>query len=160
MAVTSRGSLHLLVWFLRILGMLDLAALAVCAFPLEWIDIVHRWAGLGAFPESPIASYLARSASAMYALHALTILYLSGDVERYLGLIRFLGWLAIGHGVLLLGIDFVVGMPAWWMWVEGPTFAATGLVVLILIWLSRSRKETGGFRDAIEGPGRGLDGLT
>jgi hypothetical protein len=37
----------------------------------------------------------------------------------------------LARGGLMFGIDLVVGMPAWWTTLEGPAFAATGLMVLI-----------------------------
>ena len=74
----------------------------------------------------------ARSASAMYALHGLTVLFVSFDVLRYAQLIRFLAAVALVHGVIMFGIDLAEGMPWWWQSLEGPAIAATGLVVLAL----------------------------
>ena len=66
----------------------------------------------------------------MYALHGITVLYISFDVVRYWQLIRFMAIVAVFHGVIMLGIGFGEGLPRWWACFEGPCFAATGLVVL------------------------------
>jgi len=100
--------------------------------PERWIDMAHHWAGLGALPREPIVGYLARSASALYALHGAIVVYISFDVCRYAGLIRFMAWAALVHGAVILGIDLVQHMPMYWRYGEGPSFAATGLVVLAL----------------------------
>lgn len=115
---------------LRGLGLLDFMALFVVVAPGSWIDLAHQWAGLGALPSDPIVGYLARSASALYALHGALIVFLSFDVSRYERLIRFLAWAAVVHGAVILGIDVAQQMPAFWRYAEGPAFAATGLVVL------------------------------
>jgi hypothetical protein len=115
---------------LRGLGLLDLVALVVVVAPERWIDLAHHWAGLGAVPREPIVGYLARSASALYALHGALVVFISFDVSRYEKLIRFMAWAAVVHGAVILGIDFAQPMPAFWRYGEGPGFAATGLVVL------------------------------
>lgn len=106
-----------------------LAFLAV-VMPKPWIGAAHDFAGLGDFPSAPVAGYLARSASALYALHGLMVVYMSFDVRRYWPLIRFLGQLSVLHGAVILGIDLTEEMPRWWIALEGPTFMATGLLVL------------------------------
>jgi hypothetical protein len=121
---------------LRGLGGLDLLALAAVFLPRRWLEVAHAWAGLGELPDAPVVGYLIRSASALYALHGAMVLYLSFDVVRYWRLIRFLAVAALVHGVVMLGIDLAEGMPAWWRYAEGPCFAATGAVVLFLLWWS------------------------
>ena len=127
-----------LIIILRVLGATDMLAFIAVTMPTAWIRLGHQWSGLGDFPEAPITSYLARSASALYALHGLMIVYMSFDVRRYWALIRFLARIAVAHGVVMLGIDLAVGMPAWWTALEGPAFAATGLIVLLAQYWSRS----------------------
>ncbi|MBS0263452.1 MAG: hypothetical protein JSS02_16040 [Planctomycetes bacterium] len=121
-----------LVLVLRTMGCLDLAALIAVAMPGDWLEIAHRWAGLDTFPAEPIAGYLARSASAMYALHGALLVFISKDVERYAPLIRFLGYAAVIHGSVMLAIDIAMQMPIYWQIAEGPCFAGLGGIVL---WL-------------------------
>lgn len=113
-------------------GILDLAALAAVGMPREWMGLLHAGAGLGSLPDAPVVGYLARSASALYALHGALMLALSSDVVRYAPLIRFLGWAAILHGLVIFGIDQAEAMPIWWRFAEGPCFSLTGIVTLIV----------------------------
>lgn len=119
---------------LRFLGALDLFAIVPVLMPRSWLEFAHATAGLGAFPGEPIATYLARSGSALYVLHGALLIYLSFDIERYWNLIRFLAIGALVHGVVLLGVDLSLDLPLWWKLIEGPAFAATGVLVL---WLQR-----------------------
>ena len=127
-----------LVIALRVLGATDMLAFIAVAMPMSWVQLGHQWSGLGQFPDAPIANYLARSASALYALHGLMVVYMSFDVQRYWPLIRFLARVALAHGVVMFCIDVAVGMPTWWTALEGPAFSATGLVVIIAQYWVRS----------------------
>lgn len=120
----------LLSLLLRAFGVFDLLALVAVAMPTASIAWVHERLGLGSLPREPIVLYLARSASAVYALHGATLLYVSFDVRRYDQLIRFLSLAAIFHGALIVAIDVAAKMPLWWTILEGPCFAATGVAVL------------------------------
>src|SRR6516225_6886500 len=117
---------------LRAFGCLDLLALVAVMMPERWMAAGHQWAGLGPLPEGPLVGYLARSSSALYALHGATVLFVSFDIRRYWRLITFLAAIALIHGVIMLGIDLAEGMPKWWTAIEGPCFAATGTIVLLL----------------------------
>lgn len=123
-----------LVVVLRCIGCLDILALVAVVLPRQWMNVAGGALGIDALPSDPIVGYLARSASAMYALHGITIVYVSFDVVRYRKLIRFLAIIALFHGVIMLGIDIAEGMPGWWQCLEGPCFSATGAVVL---WFQR-----------------------
>jgi hypothetical protein len=121
-----------LVVFLRILGTVDLLAVAAVFLPLEWMAKIHSWFGMGQLPEMPILNYLTRSASALYALHGAMILFVSTDVRRYAPLIKFLAVAALIHGVILYLIDLIAGMPPFWIALEGPIVVATGVIVLMI----------------------------
>jgi hypothetical protein len=131
---------------LRVLGVTDSLAFIAVVMPATWIEWGHQWSGLGEFPDAPIAEYLARSASALYALHGLMILYISCDVRRYWPLIRFMASIAVVHGAIMFGIDVAAGMPGWWTSFEGPAFTATGLMVLVAQYWSKPEtiQETAG----------------
>jgi hypothetical protein len=122
---------------LRGVGCLDLMALIAVVMPQHWMDVGHKFLGLGPIPHDPIVGYLARSASALYALHGAMILFISFDVVRYDRLIRFLAIAALVHGAVILGIDLGEPLPPLWRYGEGPAFAATGVLVL---WLQRGGK--------------------
>jgi hypothetical protein len=126
-----------LALLLRAVGCLDLLALIAVVMPQHWMDVAHKFVGLGPIPHEPIVGYLARSASALYALHGATVLFISFDVVRYERLIRFLGIAALVHGAVILGIDLGEPLPPLWRYAEGPAFAATGVLVL---WLQREKQ--------------------
>jgi hypothetical protein len=112
-----------LAWLLRAIGVLDLAALAAVFMPASWHDHLHAGVGLGALPHSPVVLYLARSASALYAVYGALLLFLSCDVVRYRPVIRFLVRIAFVHAAVLVGIDINAGLPAWWAIAEGAGYA-------------------------------------
>ena len=118
---------------LRLFGGLDLCALAAVLLPQGFIEGAHRALGMGSFPAEPIALYLVRTTSALYALHGAMILFVSFDVERYRPLIRFLALAALVHGAVIFGIDLALDLPLWWRCLEGPAFAASGAIVLALM---------------------------
>jgi hypothetical protein len=131
-----RAGEWVLVVVLRALGLLDLCALGAVVLPARWMAAGHAGAGLGPLPPRPLVGYLARSASALYALHGALVLFLSFDVRRYGPVITFLAAAALFHGAVMLGIDLAEGMPFWWTALEGAAFAAGGVVVLLAQWLA------------------------
>ncbi len=136
MPPTNSKSEQYLAVLLRAVGCLDLLALIAVVMPRHWMEVAHKFVGLGVIPEGPIVGYLARSASALYALHGAIVLFMSFDVAHYARLIRFMAMAAFVHGAIILGIDLAEGLPALWRYGEGPAFAATGVAVL---WLQRGR---------------------
>lgn len=121
---------RLLIIVLRSVGLVDLLAIGAALMPQSWMVLGHSWAGLGEFPDAAIVGYLARSASALYALHGALIVFISFDVRRYWNLIAFLAWAAIVHGVIIAGIDTAEGVPRWWTIAETSCIIAIGLIVL------------------------------
>lgn len=119
-----------LVVALRVFGMIDMLAFIAVLMPRAWIVFTHETAGLGEFPDVPVASYLARSASALYGFYGVVLWYIATDVRHYWRLITFFARLAIVLGGVLLTIDLIEQMPLWWTLVEGPMFATAGFVTL------------------------------
>ena len=117
---------------LRAFGAIDCLALVAVLMPRAVIESASLRLGFAPFPPGPLAEYLARSTSLLYALHGALLLYVSSDVPRHWGLIRCLGALAVVHGTLTMFIDLQLGMPGWWCAVEGPTFAASGIALWML----------------------------
>src|SRR6188768_960788 len=103
-----------LIWALRILGVVDLLALIAVVMPLGWMSSINDLCGLAPLPDSRIVGYLARTTSALYALHGAMVLFIAGDVIRYRPLITFLAVAAVVHGGILLGIDLTTRMPLMW----------------------------------------------
>src|SRR5438874_10233562 len=91
----STKAVSALVMVLRVLGCVDLLALAAVAMPHGWMAKGHAWAGLGELPNAAIVGYLGRSASFLYALHGATVVFISFDLVRCGSLITFLAALAL-----------------------------------------------------------------
>jgi len=134
MADTRRRQL---VWFLRVLGGLDLLALLAVVMPFHMMNRLHELVGLGAMPDAPLMGYLARSASLLYALLGGLVLYMSCDVERYRPVLGVIGRGVLVCGVILIGVDVVEQLPMWWICLEGPTVLGLGGV---LLWLLRGSR--------------------
>ncbi len=126
----------LLAWLLRIGGASMLLAVGPMFMPTAWIHAAHRALGLGTFPRAPIAEYLARLSSGMYALLGGLLVCLSVDVVRYRGVILYA---ALALAAVTIGANVearLAGMP-WW-WVLGDGITATGYSVLIVLLLTRT----------------------
>ncbi|MDB5310027.1 MAG: hypothetical protein JWO38_4229 [Gemmataceae bacterium] len=126
-----------LKWLLRLIGGVELCAIPFILFPAPWMDAVHdRVLGLGPLPDGPVVEYMARSLSALYAVHGAVIFRLSFDLPRFRPLVGFLGWLHVLLGMAVLGTDFTAGLPWYWVGVEGPVIAAGGGMILVLTRLN------------------------
>ncbi|MBM3982325.1 MAG: hypothetical protein FJ304_19065 [Planctomycetes bacterium] len=118
---------------LRLDALVVLCAAPCALLPVPWMDFVHdRWLGLGPFPDSPIARYMARSLSLVYALHGATVLAVTLNWDRYRPLAPVLAWLHIVFGLGMLAVDLDARVPWYWAATEGPGIATYGAVLLLL----------------------------
>ena len=122
-----------LVLILRVTAVLLLTALIPAVMPFAWMEEIHDHLGMGELPKAPIVGYLARSVSALYAMHGALVWFVSLDIRRYLPVIRFLAVLGIAFGAGMLVLDVMVGIPLTWTLCEGPFIAVLGAIML---WLS------------------------
>jgi hypothetical protein len=125
----NRG--RFLVLLLRAMAIIDVAAALAVIAPRAWIATSHQLLGLGEFPDSPIAGYLARSTSIWYVLFGMLLWFVSNDIKRYSVLITWLAWMMIAQGVMILGVDVIEGMPIWWTTLEGPCSSLLGVGILM-----------------------------
>jgi hypothetical protein len=123
---------RLLQLLLKGLGLFDLLALGGVVMPDHCMAIVHTWLGMGELPQAPVVDYLSRSASLMYAQHAVVFLFLSTDVRRFRPLIRWMAMIAIVSGGAMLAIDLKSRNPLFWTVIEGPGYIVLATAVLIL----------------------------
>ena len=121
-----------LVWLMRFAGVLLMTALFPAVMPFAWMDSVHRHLGMGKLPEIPMVIYMARSLSAMYALHGAIVYFVSLNVRSYLPLVRFLAVMGILFGVGMILIDLSIGIPLAWALCEGPLIILLGVLMLRL----------------------------
>ncbi|HSR66867.1 MAG TPA: hypothetical protein VLU25_02905 [Acidobacteriota bacterium] len=118
---------------LRVGGSVMLLAVGAVIMPSQWMHHAHQALGLGAFPEQPVAVYLARSASALYAIHGGVLWLASTDIDRFAPLIRFLGLAGCTFAVTIFFIDRDSGMPVWWTAAESLQVLAINLAFLFLL---------------------------
>ncbi len=122
-------------WLLAIIGCGLMVATIPLFFPVNVMQTIHRWLGLGDFPVAPIAIYLARSTSMLYAVHGFLMLLVSFDLKRYWPLVQVFGWLHVVIGLTMFGIDLTTPMPFYWISGEGIPIALAGMLI---IWLWRT----------------------
>jgi hypothetical protein len=120
--------------FLRVFSVAPMTAIFAAVLPVESMDAVHRFIGLGNLPDGPIVEYLARSTSMFYALHGALLWYIASDLRRYRDFFRFYLWLSLLFAVGLFLTDLSAGLPSRWTLAEGPAVAA---FVGLIMWLFR-----------------------
>ena len=129
--------------WLRVLVGLGGCLLASASVPLFFspglMASIHGALGLGEFPWQPIAIYLAKSTSLMYAVHGSVMLFVAVNFAAYRQLVPLLGIIHVALGGALLYIDLSAGMPWWWTAFEGPPVASLGVLFL---WLYQKAVRT------------------
>ena len=142
-AMTDTDTDNSLKWLLRVIGGAELCAIPFIAFPLSWMAWVHdHLLGLGSLPDRPIVEYMARSLSALYAVHGAMIVRMSFDIARFRPLVGFLGWCHVALGLAVFGSDASAGLPWYWVMGEGAGIAACGVIIVTLCRLKSSRRES------------------
>jgi hypothetical protein len=139
---------RLLVFLLRLAGVITVTAFFTIFLPVEWMAASHQWLGLGEFPRAPVVIYLARSVAALYGFHGVLILLVSTDPVKYRAIVSYIAAMNVLFGLLVFGIDLQAGMPAYWTFGEGPPIAAFGGVIAYLN--SKSRRDEGSKEESKE----------
>ena len=119
---------------LRVVGSVALLSAPCVLMPYAWMNAIHQGLGMGELPDAPVVGYLARSASAFYALFGGLLWATSFDLPRHRLVLGYLGAAIVLFGLVLLVVDFLEGMPLWWQLVEGPFNIGFGLVILGFSW--------------------------
>lgn len=122
----------LLRLLLRVVGSAALLAAPCALMPYSWMNAIHQGLGMGELPADPIVGYLASSTSAFYAALGGLLWVSSLDVRRHRLVLCYLGAAIMLFGLMLLGVDFIKGMPRWWSLAEGPFNIGFGFVILML----------------------------
>ena len=131
--LSNEARLRLLVFLLRLAGTVTVTAFLAMFLPVEWMASTHRWLDLGEFPWSPVVDYLARSIAALYGFHGALLLLIARDPIKYLTIVRFVAWMNILFGLMIIAIDLHAGMPLLWTLLEGPPIIAFGLVIQVTV---------------------------
>ena len=56
----------------------------------------------------------------------------STDLARYRSIVRYLVFMNVGLGLMLVAIDVHAGLPFWWTVAEGPSLIVMGLLIALL----------------------------
>jgi hypothetical protein len=123
----------LLKMLLRVIGIVEITAIAAVVMPFSWMVAIHGLLQIGTLPDMPIIGYLTRSLSALYAAQGIFILFLSLDVQRFLPILKCMAILTSIFGAVMFVIDLEVAMPWYWMLIEGPFILFLGSTIL---WLA------------------------
>jgi len=122
----------IVLFVLRATGVAMLGALVFVFCPFGWMAAIHARMGLGTLEYTPVASYLIRTLSAMYAVLGALLLFMSSDVMRYRELIRFFGAIAVIGGLAVTVFDAALRLPLWWTALEGPLTMGMGAVLVVM----------------------------
>lgn len=119
-----------LVWLLRLSGLMMLSAIIAVFMPIEWMDYFHAEMGLGPFPSAPIAEYLARLCSAVYGLIGVQLLVMASDVRRYAVMIAVTA-VGVAAIALIVGTLAILSGIPWW-WAAGDMATAVPFAVAVI----------------------------
>lgn len=117
---------------LRLAGLITLAAFFAMVMPAAWMASAHHALGFGDWPETPVFEYLARSIAALYGFHGGLLLLIAGDPARHVAIVKYMAFMYVAFGLIMLAIDLDAGMPTWWTLAEGPPIAMTGVLIAVL----------------------------
>lgn len=121
-----------LVFFLRLNAVVELLALAGVLMPRAWMDLAHQ--GLLGEPlaQGPVVVYLARTVSLFYAVHGWLVWVVALDVRRFGPILTYLVLSTFIMGLATLAIDYLAGLPMYWVLGEGLSITLLGVVLLML----------------------------
>jgi hypothetical protein len=108
------------------------SALVAVLAPQSTLDAVAVRLGLEPLGNSPLPIYLARQCSALYVLHAGTLLAIAWRLPQSLPVVPLVGGVTIFFGILMLGIGWSSHMPWWWQAIEGPSIIVGGSLLVLL----------------------------
>jgi len=132
MAIHKLLRITALTVLLRLAGLITLTAFVAMVLPAAWMASTHRALGFGDWPETPVFEYLARSIAALYGFHGGLLVLIAGDPARHITIVKYMAFMYVAFGLIVLAIDLDAGMPMWWTLAEGPPIAMTGVVFAIL----------------------------
>lgn len=121
-------------WLLQLAGGFMCLAFLAVFMPSSWMAWAHDQMAIGRFPHAPLTQYLTRSTSALYGIHGVLLIALARDVSSHRFVINVIAFLNVLFGILIIGIDFVSGLPLVWTLLEGPPVIGFGA---LLWWLNR-----------------------
>jgi len=117
------------IWLQRFIFFVALvqgSALLAVVMPREWMDVASGFLRVDPLGDSPLAGYLARLASALYALHGSTLGIVAWYLPQSLCMVKPIGIATIVFGLLMYWIDLGEEMPVYWTVLEGTALVLGG----------------------------------
>src|SRR6188474_2433851 len=112
------GSERALAALLRINGVFTGLAVVAVFMPFEGMQWLHARLNVGPAPATPIFEYMARTVSALYVIHGGLCFVLASDVRRLGPVITYTAWAQLAFAVVVLWVDYKVGLPRLWVAAE------------------------------------------
>ena len=128
----NRARLTALTVILRLAGLVTLTAFFAMVLPDAWMASTHRALGFGDWPQTPVFEYLARSIAALYGFHGGLLVLISGDPARHAAIVKYMAFMYLAFGLIVLAIDLDAGLPMWWTAAEGPPLVIVGVLIAFL----------------------------
>ena len=126
------GTERALAVLLRINGVFTGLAVAAVFMPVEAMHWLHHRLNMGPAPGTPVFEYMARTLSALYAIHGGLCFVLATDVRRFGPVITYAAWAQLVFAAVVLWVDYKVGLPRLWVAVEAPAILLMGGLTLYL----------------------------
>lgn len=128
----------LLRLYLAGIGLAMLPALAGLLLPKNMLmaglgDMHTGFQRIDGYPDAPIFHVHFRLASGACFFGGIFFWILSRDVDRYRGMIRFVGWSSIVFGMIMSIVEFKSPLPLWLYLPVGPGALLSGILVLSLL---------------------------
>jgi hypothetical protein len=124
--------------FLQLSG-ISMALAAVALFmPASWMAWTHQRMGMGEFPAAPIAEYLARLTSALYAVLGVLLLLLARDIRQYSRIIAYMAFAIPAISVSVALMCRHLDMPLSWIVSD---LISCGLFCIVTLVLLRQIKK-------------------
>lgn len=124
--------------FLQINGLIMALAAVAVFMPTSWMTWTHEQVGLGDFPAAPIAEYLARLTSALYAVLGVLLLLVAPDVRKYSSIITCMAIATPAVSVSVTLMCLHLHMPLSWV-ISDPV--ASGLFGVVILALQRKTRQ-------------------
>jgi hypothetical protein len=139
----TRGRLHW-IWlkrFMFFVAIVQGCAVFAMIMPRSWMDSISEILRVDPLGASPLAGYLARLASALYALHGSTLAIIAWYLPQSLFMVKPIGVATIAFGLAMYWIDLAEGMPVYWSIVEGTALVLGGASFVVMASMVDTRSQ-------------------
>jgi len=133
------------IWLRRLLFLVAIvqgSAFFAAVMPRGWMDAASGVLRVDSLGHSPLAGYLARLASALYALHGSTLAIVAWYLPQSLFMVKPIGIATVLFGLLMYWIDIGEGMPTYWCAVEGSALVLGGSLFIVLCSITNTQLQT------------------